>query len=411
MSGNLRKAAMMAGLAVAPLSIGANRTVALAQMQQTDHWIGSWAAAPVRLDDPREQWPVSDVTLREIVHLSLGGSSIRIRLTNEYGTTPLYIASAHIALSANSDSIDPSTDHTLTFDGKSDVRIPAGAVTFSDPVKLSTASLCNLAVSLYLPAQPVVRPTYHDEAYQTNYTANGNTVAATSLEKARQVTSWYFLDGVDVQTDSVHAGTIVALGDSITDGAESTPNTNHRWTDFFAERLRSEAHDSRVAVVNEGIGGNRILHEHYGPSALARFDRDVLSQSGVKYLIILEGTNDIGHLVKPPVDIINEQQLEAALVQMAARAHKAGIKVYGGTMLPFAGATYYSARGEAIRERVNRWIRTSGVFDSVIDFDGVIRDPDAPRAILPRYDAGDHLHLTDAGYQAMSNAINLELFR
>jgi len=235
--------------------------------------------------------------------------------------------------------------------------------------------------------------------------------ASPTLAEATKIQSWYFFDGVDVVAKAPHAGAIVAIGDSITDGAYSALNENHRWTDFLAKRLQGQKETAQVSVLNEGIGANRILSQGYGPNALSRFDRDVLSQSGVQYLILLEGINDIGHLVGRPVFTITAQQLELALAQMAGRARNTGIKVYGATITPYEGSDYYSEKGEAIREEVNQWIRTSGVFDGVIDFDATTRDPKNPKQFLPPYDHGDHLHPSDAGYQAMSDAIDLKLFQ
>lgn len=377
---------------------------------QQPHWIGTWATAPMtpNVDDQRA---FCDVTLREIAHVSVGGDQVRVRLTNEFGVSSLTISAAHIALSAGGSAIQPGTDRPLTFGGATSVQIPAGAILLSDPVELNVPALSNVAVSLYLPTQYIRNGTFHDEAFQTNYLVQGNAVASPTLAGATKLESWYFFDGVDVVASAPHAGAIVAIGDSITDGAYSALNANHRWTDFLAKRLQGQKETAQVSVLNEGIGANRILSQGYGPNALSRFDRDVLSQSGVKYLIVLEGINDIGHLVGRPVFKITAQQLELALAQMAGRARNAGIKVYGATITPYEGADYYSEKGEAIREEVNLWIRTSGVFDGVIDFDAAVRDPHNPKQFLPRYDHGDHLHPSDAGYQAMSDAIDLKFFQ
>lgn len=362
--------------------------------------------------DIDDQPAFCDVTLREIAHISVGGNRVRVRLTNEFGVFPLTVSAAHIGLSAGGDSIQPGTDRVLTFGGATSVRIPAGSIMLSDPVQLAAPHLSSVAVSLYLPLQYIRNVTLHYGTFQTNYLVRGNAVAATTLAKADKIEPWYFFDGVDVVSNDKDAGAIVVLGDSITEGAFSGLDKNHRWTDLLAERLQGEKATAHLSVLNEGIGGNRIFSQGTGgPSALARFDRDVLSQSGVKYLIILEGTNDIGHLVKEPVAEINAQQLESALSQMAGRAHAAGIIVYGATMIPFEGAGYYSEKGEEIREDVNRWIRASSVFDGVIDFDRVMRDPNNSKRYLPAYDHGDHLHPNDAGYKAMSDAVDLNLFR
>ncbi len=381
-----------------------------AQPRKQPRWVGTWATSPMT-PSIDEQRSFCDVTLREIEHVSLGGSQIRIRLTNEFGVTPLTISAAHIALSASESSIQHGTDRELTFGGRTSVQIPAGSIIFSDPVELKVPPLSNIAVSLYFPSQYIRNVTIHDEALQANYVAHGNVTASQAMPRAAEIDSWYFLDGVDVVASDKDAGAIVVLGDSMTEGAYSGLSEDHRWTDFLARRLQGYMPTANLAVLNEGIGGNRILNNGYGPDALSRFDRDVLSQSGVKYLIILEGTNDIGHLVKHPVAEITAEQLEIALAQMAGRAHSAGIIVYGATMNPFGGAGYYSEKGEEIREKVNQWIRTCGLFDGVIDFDKVMRDPKNPKQYLPEYDHGDHLHPNDSGYKAMSEAVDLNFFR
>jgi lysophospholipase L1-like esterase len=351
-----------------------------------------------------------DVTLREIVHASVGGDRVRIRLSNEFGSGPLSIGAARVALSAGGSSIQPGTDRRLSFGGKDSARIPSASMLFSDPVDLKVPPLSSIAVSLYLPCQPIEHSTFHDEAMQTNYLVSGNKTSAETIHDSTELESWYFLDGVDVEASGDNTGAVAVLGDSITEGAYSGTDQNNRWTDFLAERLQHNSATAGVSVLNEGIGGNRVLNDGYGPSALARFDRDVLAQSGVRFVIVLEGTNDIGHLVKPPVARVTAHQLEMALTQLAARAHAKGMKAYGATMLPYFGASYYSGEGEAIREQVNAWIRSSGVFDAVIDFDKAIRDPEDTKRILPRYDHGDHLHLNERGYKAMSNSVDLHLF-
>jgi len=378
---------------------------------QTDgHWVGTWACAPMLQADPTEQQPLSNVTLRQIVHVSLGGKTLRVRLSNEFGTRPLYITAAHLALSATGGSVVPGSDHALTFGERPAVQVPPGAILFSDPVAFVVRPMSNLTLSLYLPAQQVSGITFHEDSQQTSYIAKGNAVASTALSNAAQTTSWFFFDGVDVLSHDPGAGAIVVLGDSITDGAYATLNQNRRWTDVLARRLQAHSATAHLAVLNEGIGGNRLYNNHYGESALARFDRDVLSQSGVRYLIVLEGINDIGHLVKKPVDVIDAQQLQMALYQIAGRARTAGIRVYGGTLLPYGGAGYYSDAGEAIREAVNQWIRSSRSFDGVMDFDKLMRDPANPRQYQMQYNHGDHLHPNDAGYQRMGDAVARQLF-
>ncbi|HVU47498.1 MAG TPA: SGNH/GDSL hydrolase family protein [Terracidiphilus sp.] len=334
-----------------------------------------------------------------------------MRFTNEFGSNPLAIGAARIALSADKSSIQAETDRSLNFSGENSAQIPAGSILLSDPVELNVPPLSDVAVSLYLPCQHLEHSTFHDEALQVNYLGTGNQTSAQTVHNSTELDSWYFLDGVDVEESGGSPGAVVALGDSLTEGAYSGVSKNHRWTDFLAKRLQENKITAQLGVLNEGIGGNRLLHDGYGPSALARFNRDVLAQSDLRFLIVLEGTNDIGHLVKPPVAKVTAHELETALAQIATRAHAAGIKVYGATMLPYFGASYYSEDGEKIREEVNAWIREGSAFDAVIDFDKAIRDPQDVKRILPGYDHGDHLHLNEQGYKAMADAIDLHLFK
>ncbi|HTW45201.1 MAG TPA: SGNH/GDSL hydrolase family protein [Acidobacteriaceae bacterium] len=384
--------------------------VAHAQMPHPQ-WVGTWAASPMPVENGSSRIPLSDTTLREIAHVSIGGSVVRVRFTNRYGTDPLTIRDAHIALSAGESSIQKETDHALTFDGSDTVRIPAGAVMYSDPVHLDVPALSNVAVSFYVPSQNMRSETFHDLANQNNYVTHGDVPGSTVLSQAKVLPSWYFFDGVDVQTVG-GSRAIVALGDSITDGWQSTPNENRRWPDDLAVRLNHTPGLEHVGVLNEGISGNRVLNDGWGPSAMKRFDSDVLAQSDVRYLIILESINDIGalHDLRNPDDAVTAAQLELGLKQMAEQAREHGIKVIGATLTPYQGADYYSTEGEQVREAVNDWIRTSGTFDAVVDFDKVTRDPEDPKRFDPKYDSGDHLHPNDAGYQAMADAIDLKAF-
>jgi lysophospholipase L1-like esterase len=382
-----------------------------ASAQQTV-WTGSWAAAPVAA--PASEKPIGPdgVTYRDIVHLSLGGRSIRLRISNEFGPTPLSVASVHVAASAAADAIQPGTDHAVTFNGKSSVQIPAGSIAVSDPVPMPVQAFADLAVSLYVPAQPGVTLTLHTLAVSTNYVATGNAASATSLPNATKVTSWHLLKAVDVDAGP-RAAAIVCLGASITDGYHSTPGKNLRWPNDLALRLHANPATSQIGVLNEGISGARILHDVTGPSALARLDRDVLAQTGARYVIVSLGTNDIGRTFFP--NIPNEtpataEQLEWGLQQIVARAHARGVRVIATTLTPYEGAAYYSAEGDQMREAFNTYVRTSGIFDGVIDFDRVARDPSHPARFLPAYDSGDHLHPNDAGYKVMADAIDLKLF-
>jgi len=360
--------------------------------------------------------PFSGVTLREIVHISAGGAQIRVRFTNAYGTDPLTISDAHVAVSAGNAAIQPGVDHAITFVGATSVNIPPGAELFSDPVALAVQPLADLAVSFYLPSQVMRAETYHSFADQDNFIANGDMSTAPDLPDATKISSWYFLDGIDVQAVA-NSRAIVTLGDSITDGALSTHNANQRWPDVLAARLNhdpnlQDPNLKNVSVLNAGIGGNRVLNEVAGPSALSRLDRDVLSQSGVRYVIVLEGINDIGRLahLQTPWDDITAAQLEMGLKQIADAAHEHGIKAIGATLTPYGGAGYYSDKGEQVREAVNDWIRNSGTFDGVADFDKATQDLANPTHFNPAYDSGDHLHPKDEGYKAMGGAIDLSLF-
>jgi lysophospholipase L1-like esterase len=392
----------LAALVLAAASSGA-------QSMPHPQWVGTWAASPMQADGINLRL-FSSVTMREIVHISAGGEQIRLRFTNEFGLDPLTIADAHVALSAGGSSIQPGTDHAVTFGGAASVNIPPGAAIFSDPVALDVAPLSDVAVSFYLPAQIMRAETYHAFADQDNYVADGHSPAAPELPQPTKLSSWYFFDGVDV-SGVQGSFAIVTLGDSITDGAHSTLDANRRWPNVLADRLLKRPM-SNISVLNEGIGGNRVLNEVTGPSAISRFDRDVLAQSGVRYVVVLESINDIGRLahVQVPWDAITAPQLEWGLKQIADQAHQHGLKIIGATLTPYGGAGYYSDAGEQVREAVNDWIRTSGVFDGVIDFDKITRDPQNPKAFNPLYDSSDHLHPSDAGYQAMGEGIDLTLF-
>jgi lysophospholipase L1-like esterase len=393
------------------LSLGILAAVSRAQSARP-HWVGTWAASPMLAENPFTVHPFCGDTLREIVHVSTGGDQVRVRFSNEFGLDPLTILDAHVAVSAAGSQIQEGSDHVLTFGGSNTVQIPPGAVMYSDPVDMHVAPMANLAVSFFLPSQTMRGETFHDFAAQDNFVAQGDVSGATDLTNAKTVSSWYFLDGVDVPA-SGDARTIVALGDSITDGAHSTPNANHRWPDYLAARLQQDKSLQHVAVIDEGIGGNRVLNDGYGPSALARVDRDVLAQDGVKYMIVLESINDIGrlHRLMAPFDNVTAEQLENGLKQVVEAAHEHGIKAIGATLTPYKGAGYYSENGEQVREAVNNWIRTSGVFDGVADFDKATQSPQDPLMFNPQYDSGDHLHPNDAGYYAMAQSIDLAMFK
>ena len=383
-----------------------------AQSAQNPQWVGAWAASPMLALGGFAVRPFAAVTLREVVHISNGGEQIRVRFTNEFGLDGLTITDAHVALSAGGAAIKDGTDHAITFGGQATVRIPPGAAMYSDPVALAVAPLSDVAVSFYLPSQVMRGETYHAFADQDSFVADGDQSTAATIPQPATLLSWYFLDGIDVNAVE-GSRAIVTLGDSITDGAHSTLNENRRWPDVLAARLKQEHGMEHVSVLNEGIGGNRVLNDQAGPSALARMNRDVLAQNGVRYVIVLESINDIGRLAHLTAleDDVTAQQLELGLKQIADAAHEHGIKAFGATLTPYGAAAYNSERGERVRGDVNNWIRSSGTFDGVIDFDQITRDPQNPDRFNPAYDSGDHLHPSDAGYQAMGEGIDLKMFK
>jgi lysophospholipase L1-like esterase len=376
---------------------------------ETKKWVGTWASAPlVNAHGKNAEEMLNANTLREVVHVSLGGDTVRVRFSNAFGKDPLVIGAAAIAQTKNGSAIVPGSSHPLTFHGQASTSIPPGALMISDPVSMKVAPLSDLSISFYLPS-PTGPVTEHSFADATGYHVSGNVVSAETLESAATMTDWAYLNGIDVLADE-RSGAIVTLGDSITDGAKSTPDSNRRWPDELARRLQADPKLRNLGVLNEGIGGNKILIDGAGVNALARFDRDVLGQSGARYLMILEGINDIGSLHNKPDSGLSAAELISALNQMIVRAHAHGIAVIGCTLTPYHGAGYSTEAGEAIRKAVNDWIRTGGAFDGVVDFEAAVRDPQHPDTILPADDPGDHLHPNDAGYKAMGTAIDLKLF-
>lgn len=402
---------LLTTLSVLIVGLGATALPAHAQ-SPSGHWVGTWATAPDAAPIAATQ-PVGDITYREVVHISQGGQQVRVVFSNEFGTTPLNIASAHIAPSEGQSRIFTGDDHALTFSGRAEALIPAGERLASDPVSLKVAALSTLSVSFYLPAQDLPVLSLHHLAIQTNYVTQGNQVTAAVLPAAKEITTYPFLRTVEIQPTS-STNVIACLGDSITDGVHSTRNANARWPNVLANRLVDSESSSAPSVIDLGIGGNRLLQNDVGPDALARLDRDVLSQSNVSYLIVLEGINDIGdgwgprsRDPHPP----STEDIIGAYKQIIARAHAHNIVVYGGTLLPYQCAKYHSTAGEAIREKVNSWIRTSGAFDGVLDFEKVVQDPNNPLKLSPAFDSGDSLHPNDAGYRAMGDSIPLSLFK
>lgn len=381
-------------------------------------WVGTWTASPQAPEPPliaANPAQFSNQTIRQIVHTSIGGQALRVRLSNEFGRTPLTIGEVRIARQSSGPTTVPGSDRALTFGGRSSVTIPAGAPVLSDPLQFDLPPLSNLVVSLYLPGT-VPANTFHSLGVQTTYiTATGNHTASVSPPVASTTTSWFFLTGVTVKASKRQAA-IVAVGDSITDGFASTVDANRRWPNRLAARLQARREFAHLAVLDHGISGNRTLHDFIGPNALARFDRDALNAPGARWIILLEGINNIGipGAFGLAAEQVSADDIIAGHRQLVARAHERGLKIYGATLTPFEGTIfpgYFTAEGEAKRQAVNAWIRTSGEFDAVIDFDRAIRDPAHPARMLPTYDSGDHLHPNDAGYQAMADAIDLRLFR
>ena len=396
--------------------------LAFASLAAQTHWVATWGASPApQLADEAQmraaKLAFDNQTVREIVHVSIGSGAIRVRLSNAYGKEAVEIGAAHLALRAKGSEIAAGSDRALTFSGRPAVSIPPNAMVLSDPVKLNVPAAGDLAISIFLP-KPALGAGIHYSAQQTSYIGTGDLTGAASFPESTTITSWVFLTGVDALAPAA-ASAVVAFGDSITDGARSTVDANHRWPDILAGRLLAKRRE--IGVLDAGIGGNRILHDapanvRFGVNALARFDRDVLAQSGVKYVIVLEGINDLGHAGSsaPESETVSAEDIIAGLKQMIERAHEKGLKIFGATLTPFEGTAfkgYFTAEKEVKRKAVNDWIRTSKAFDGVIDFEKAVRDPAHPDQMLAAYDGGDHLHPGDAGYKAMGEAIDLSLFQ
>jgi lysophospholipase L1-like esterase len=393
---------------------------------QSEHWVGTWATSPV----PQSQTPpanatpantpplIADSTIREIVHVSIGGKQARVVLTNAFGNAQLNVGAASIATRDHDAAIKAGSSHALSFAGKASVTVPPGGSMISDPVSIDIAPMSDLAIDLYFPADALAATapyTYHSGAYQTNYFSKPGNFAGSAdfpVKEGPPRRSWYFLSRVDVASSTP---AIVTFGDSITDGTASTVDTNHRWPDLLFKRLSTEKGASLHAILNEAIAGNRLLNDGiivFGVNALARFDRDVLPLPGATHMVVLEGINDIGNLGTTGTPATADQ-LIAAHQQLIERAHQKGLKVIGATLTPFEGARYFTPDGEVKRQAVNAWIRSmkgSPHYDAVIDFDAATRDTQAPTKFNPKYDSGDHLHPNDAGYEAMAAAIDLKLF-
>jgi lysophospholipase L1-like esterase len=442
---------LIAAAAVAAITVAiANQPTVFAQ-SPTDRWVGTWSTAEVgrpQMPSPpapplppfmANQCPApapatppppagqafaplpfthfTNQTLRQVVHTSIGGSRARVVLSNAYGSAPITIGAGSIALHDKKGTIQAGSGRPLTFSGRPTMTIPANAVVYSDPVDLTVPPMADLAIDLYLPGttNTLAPLTMHAGALQTNYISEtGNHVGVATLPTVATIQNWFLLTGVQVVAPDA-AGVIVAFGDSITDGARSTPDTNSRWPDYLARRMVAESPSLKMGVLNAGIGGNRVLSEtnaginQAGINALARFELNALSQASITHIIVLEGINDIGNARLNPTP--TAEDIIAGHRQLIERAHARGLKIYGATLTPFWGAAYYTDVGETKRQAVNEWIRTSKAYDAVIDFDKATRDPSEPKKFLAAYDSCDHLHPGDAGYKAMADAIDLGLFR
>ncbi|MEU8891643.1 SGNH/GDSL hydrolase family protein [Streptomyces sp. NPDC048442] len=391
--------------------------------------IGTWAASPTAA-------PASDTTvyenqtLRQKVHTSVAGGTLRVRFTNEFGTEPLVLGEAHAARPAAGGpetAVDPGSDRVLRFGGSASTTLPPGTQRWSDPVALPTTAGGDLVISLYLPRRTPA-DTVHSSAYQRNFVAEGDVTGKSDLAPTATTTSWHFLSGVAVDSGSGRAtSALVTLGDSITDGTQTAVGANHRWPDLLAERLRGDARLAGTGVANAGIGGNRLLRDpnpvpgspaesyaaYFGESGLKRFDRDVLGQPGARAVTVLLGVNDLGApgLAAPASEEVSASELIEGHRQLIQRAHQRGLRILGATILPFEGDTlgYHTPQRESVRRAVNTWIRTCGAFDGVVDFDAAVRDPDRPGRLLPAYNSGDGLHPNDAGMAAMAGAFPLPL--
>jgi lysophospholipase L1-like esterase len=418
------KSTIFTGIALAgALLFGAQPS---AQSAATERWVGTWAtatvAAPAQASDqpqnPLAARPpgINNQTLRQIVRTSIGGSRVRVVLTNAFGTRPLPVGGVHIALRDKGAAIVAGSNRALTFGGAATTTIPPGAVLVSDAASLTVPALGDVVIDMHLPGDLGASPsplTTHTGARQTNYiSSTGSHLGSQELPGATTTESWFFLARVEVEAPT-STGAIVTLGDSITDGFNSTPNTNNRWPDHLARRVLAAG--GSFGVLNLGIDGNRVLADGAGINALARFDRDVLGQSGATHVFVLEGINDLGIgalFMDGPRPTAAE--LIAGHRQLIARAHARGLKIFASTLLPYEGTTfpgYWTPEGETIRQAFNQWLRTSKEYDGIVDFDAVVRDPDQPTKMLPRFDSGDHLHPSDAGYEAMAKAFDLALLK
>ncbi|HUD94807.1 SGNH/GDSL hydrolase family protein [Sphingobium sp.] len=392
------------------MMLGATLLFALATTPaQADNWSRSWMAAPLVSKAPPEKRPdLNNRTLRQVVRISSGGQRIRLRLSNEMSTQPLLLGTVHVALAGENGETLPGTDHVVTFNEAQGATIPARAPLLSDPIAMAVKPLSRLTISIHLP-QGAPDATVHSYSAATGWTAPGDQTAATSLSGSTTLGPRVIISGVEVESRKPGT-TIVTLGDSITDGVRATPDSNRRWPDLLAERLQKAGRTS-VGIANAGISANRLLSEGDGYNALARFDADVLAVPGVTHVVILEGVNDLGNAARSQQPMLPAEALIGAYRQMIARAHDRGVKVILATILPYKGAGYWSAEGDAARMAVNAWIRDNREADGFVDLDKAIADPAEPARMAKPYDVGDALHPNDEGFRAMAAAFDLKLFR
>ena len=372
------------------------------------HWVGTWGAAP-QLTEPRNLPPppgLTSNTLRQVVRVSIGGKEMRVRFSNAFGNGPMSMAAVRVAVSAGGSAIKTETEKPLTFSGQPSVTIPAGETILSDALDFDLVPLSDVAVTIYFHEMPGA-VTGHPGSRTTSFLEAGDAVSAAELPAAARTPHWYGLTGMDVLAEN-SAAAVVTLGDSITDGRGSETDKNNRWPDDLANRLRAGSATRKVAVLNEGIGGNCVLRGGLGPAAAARFDRDALGQASVRWLIVLEGVNDIGGSRGTNSNVAGD--LIAAYQKFIEQAHAKNIRVFGGTITPFGSSFYDSSSHETARQTVNAWIRNGGKFDAVIDFDAAVRDPQNQSKLLPAADSGDHLHPSVRGYQMMADCVDLKLF-
>jgi lysophospholipase L1-like esterase len=381
-------------------------------IRDDNHWVGTWTTAPV----PVGGIDLSGQTLRMISRLSVGGSQVRVRISNAYGTQDLRVGAATLGLRSEGAGVIDGSCRPLMFNGLPSATVPSGALIVSDPVELEIAPLIDLAVSLYLPGElsQSFQPTGHDPAHQTNYISpRGDFASAIEMPVEREAEVFLFVTGIDVLAPD-EVGGIVAFGDSLTEGNLSELDANNRWPDQLARRLAARTSGRQLGVVNQGIGGGRMLHEGNGESGLHRFDRDVVAQPGATHVVVLLGVNDLRNSQGLPEQVVVAADLIAGLHQLAVRAHTAGLRAIVGTVLTWENESFngghYTPEGETTRQELNAWIRDNNDFDAVIDFEEALRDPAHPTRTLPEWDSGDHLHPNDLGYRRMADSVDLAIF-